>query len=137
MSVPMFVPIETPEAPLPFGHYAQAIRLGNLLVTSGQLPIDPASGNLIGGDAGTLARRVLANLDAVLQAGGSRRACVLRVNVYLTDLSEGPKVNEAFAEFFGEKHRPTRTTVVVKHLPMGAAIEMDAIAWVPGAAECI
>ena len=126
----MITPVKTTEAPAAVGHYHQALRAGGLLFLSGQLPIDPATGKLVEGGAAALARRALDNLDAVLRAGGSRRDCVLRVTVFLTDPAQGPDVNRAFGEFFGE-HRPTRTTVVVKALPLGAALEMDAIACAP------
>lgn len=126
----MIHPVKTPHAPQAIGHYEQGLRLGNLIFTSGQLPVDPTTGSLIGGDASELALRVLQNVEAVLKAAGGRKESVLRMNVYLTDASQGPKVNAVFAEFFGA-HRPTRTTVVVKQLPLGAALEMDAIAAAP------
>jgi 2-iminobutanoate/2-iminopropanoate deaminase len=127
----MLTPISAPAAPAPVGHYVPAIRLGDLLFLSGQLPIDPATKTPVTGDTLALARQVLSNLGAVLRAAGSRPNCVLRVNVYLTDPGQGPKVNAALVDFFGEEHRPTRTTVIVAGLPLGAPLEMDAIAWVP------
>ena len=128
----MLAPIETPQTPAPVGHYAQGLRVGNLLFTSGQLPMDPTTQTFVSGDIGVLARRVLDNLAAVVRAGGSTKEHILRVNVYLTDPLHAVKVNTAFAAFFGPEHKPTRTTVVVAQLPLGAALEMDAIAWVPG-----
>jgi len=120
-------PVSTPRAPKAIGPYVQAIADGDLLFCSGQIAIDPATGKLDGTDAAAQTRRVLANLRAVLEAGGARLDTVLKTTVFLADLKDFPAVNAAYAEAFGA-HRPARATVQVAGLPMGALVEIDAIA---------
>jgi 2-iminobutanoate/2-iminopropanoate deaminase len=119
-------PIDTGDAPAPGGAYSQAVRHGDLLFCSGQLALDPASGELIKQDAAGQARRCLENLEAVCQAAGARLARAVRLTVYLTDMAEFPRVDEAYAEFF-EADPPARVTVQVSALPRGADVEIDAI----------
>ena len=120
-------PVETPQAPKAIGPYAQAIRAGGLVYTSGQIGIDPATGALVPGGIEAQTRRVLENLKAVLAASGSSLEKVLRVTVYLTDLGHFQAMNRIFAEYL-DAHRPARSTVGVAALPMGALVEMDMIA---------
>lgn len=120
--------IRTNEAPAPVGPYSQAIRAGQLLFASGQIPLDPATGKLVPGEIEDEARRVLANLEAVLRAGGSGLDRVVKATVYLTDLSLFPRVNAVYAEFFSTEPAPARVTVGVASLPLGARVEIDAIA---------
>jgi 2-iminobutanoate/2-iminopropanoate deaminase len=119
--------IASPDAPKAIGPYSQAIRAGNLLFTSGQIALDPATGNLVEGDFEEQARRVFDNLRAVLTAAGASFSNVTRATVYLTDLGNFATLNAVYAEYFGE-HKPARTTVGVAGLPKGASVEIDLIA---------
>jgi len=119
--------IRTAKAPAPVGPYEQAIRAGGFLFLSGQVAIDPATGQFLHGDIAAQTRRVLDNVKAVLESGGSSLARVVRVTVYLADMSEFSRMNEVYSEFFGDT-RPARSTIAVKGLPAGAAVEIDAIA---------
>jgi 2-iminobutanoate/2-iminopropanoate deaminase len=119
--------IASPDAPKAIGPYSQAVRAGNLLFTSGQIALDPATGNLVEGDFEEQARRVFDNLRAVLTAAGASFSNVTRATVYLTDLGNFATLNAVYAEYFGE-HKPARTTVGVAGLPKGASVEIDLIA---------
>ena len=120
--------ISTTEAPAAIGPYSQAVVHGGLVYCSGQIPLDPASGALIGGDdVAAQTRQVLANLDAVLRAAGSSRAQVLRTGVFLRDMADFAAMNAVYAEFFGET-RPARATVAVAGLPRDVRVEIDCIA---------
>jgi 2-iminobutanoate/2-iminopropanoate deaminase len=110
------------------GPYVQALTHGGLLFVSGQIPLDPESGALVEGGIETQTERVIANLRSVLEAGGSSLERVLRTTVYLTDLSQFPRVNEVYARHFGGDPRPARVTIQAAALPLGAQIEIDAIA---------
>jgi len=125
--------VETSDAPAPVGPYSQAIVHDGLVFASGQIPLDPASGELVGDGIEAQTERVIANLAAVLEAAGSGLPHVLRTTIYLTDLSLFSRVNEVYARFFGAAPSPARATVEVSALPLGAAVEMDAIAAVPEA----
>lgn len=122
-------PIESPDAPKAIGPYSQAIecRPTRILFLSGQIPIDPRTGMMVGGTVQDEARQVLANLDAVLNAARLDRWNVVRTTIYLTDIADFAAVNEVYGEFFGD-HRPARATVQVAALPKGARVEIDAIA---------
>lgn len=119
--------IASGDAPKAIGPYSQAIRSNGLLFTSGQIALDPASGELVKGDFSAQARRVFQNLEAVLRAGGASFSRVTRATVYLTDLSNFQTLNGIYAEYFGD-HKPARTTVGVKELPRGSQVEIDLIA---------
>ncbi len=119
--------IATEQAPKAIGPYSQAAGAGNLVFLSGQIPLEPASGAMVEGDFAAQARRVLANLDAVLRAAGCGRDQVVKTTVYLTDLGRFAEFNEVYAAFFGE-HRPARAVVGVAGLPRGAAVEVEAVA---------
>lgn len=122
--------IRTEGAPAPVGPYSQAIRAGDLVFASGQIPLDPDSGKIVGGEIEDEARQALANLAAVLAAAGSGLERVVKATVYLTDLSLFPRVNVVYAEAFKFDPAPARVTVGVASLPLGAHVEIDAIALV-------
>jgi 2-iminobutanoate/2-iminopropanoate deaminase len=119
--------LATNDAPKAIGPYSQAVRSGNLLFLSGQIPLDPATGELVQGDFPSQVRRVFDNLKAVLAAAGATFAHVTRATVYLTDLGNFQTLNGIYAEYFGE-HKPARSTVGVASLPKGANVEIDLIA---------
>src|SRR3972149_4871693 len=119
--------IQTDKAPRAIGPYAQAIKVDGLLFTSGQIALDPATGRLIDGDISAQTRRVLENLKAVLESGGSSLNQVVKATVYLTDLSAFSKMNEVYAEYLGPV-KPARSTVGVARLPLGASVEIDLVA---------
>ncbi|MEK7284664.1 MAG: RidA family protein [Chloroflexota bacterium] len=115
------------DAPKAVGPYSQAILAGELVFCSGQIPLDPATGQLVEGDIAAQTGRVLDNLAAVLAAAGSDLAHVVKTTVFLADLGDFAAMNEAYATRFGE-HRPARSTVQVAALPRGARIEIECIA---------
>lgn len=120
--------ISTERAPRAIGPYSQAIRAGNLLFCSGQIPIDPATDELAGpGDVTVQTRQVLDNLGAVLEAAGVGFDAVVKTTVYLKSMVDYPVVNEVYAERFGEC-RPARAAVEVSRLPKDVSVEIDAIA---------
>ena len=114
-------------APAPVGPYSQAIRHAGVVYLSGQIPLDPATGKLVGDDIEAQTERVLENLRAVLSEAGSGFPQLLRVSVFLMDMREFPRFNAVYARVLGEA-RPARSTVQVAALPLGARIEIDAIA---------
>lgn len=119
--------IQTDAAPAAIGPYSQATVGAGLLFTAGQIPMDPETGEIVEGDVVAQARRVFANLDAVLRAGGSGWDRVLKATVFLQDMADFPRVNEVYAEVMGSA-RPARSTVQVAALPRGVLIEIDLIA---------
>jgi 2-iminobutanoate/2-iminopropanoate deaminase len=114
-------------APAPVGPYSQAIRHAGVVYLSGQIPLDPATGKLVGDDIEAQTERVLENLRAVLSEAGSGFPQLLRVSVFLIDMREFPRFNAVYARILGDA-RPARSTVQVAALPLGARIEIDAIA---------
>ena len=118
--------IETLDAPQAIGTYSQGIKSGNLVFTSGQIPLNPETGELINGDFKSEISQVLTNLNAVLKSGGSSLKQAVKLTVFLTDLSYFPQVNEVFKEFFPE-NPPARSAVQVSALPMNAKIEIEAV----------
>jgi 2-iminobutanoate/2-iminopropanoate deaminase len=118
--------IETLDAPQAIGTYSQGIKSGNLVFTSGQIPLNPETGELINGDFKSEISQVLTNLNAVLKSGGSSLKQAVKLTVFLTDLSYFPQVNEVFKEFFSE-NPPARSAVEVSALPMNAKIEIEAV----------
>ena len=124
--------IQTSDAPAAIGPYSQAIRTGELLFVSGQIPIDPATGALVEGDVERATRRVMDNLGAILSAAGSGFEYVLKTTIYLVDLGDFAVMNAAYGSYF-PKEPPARATVQVSALPKGARVEIDAIARIPGA----
>ena len=121
-------PVLTDAAPAPIGPYSQAVIQDAVVYCSGQIPIDPASGALVEGEIEQQTRQVLSNLKAVVDAAGSSLERVLHTTVYITNLSLFPRVNTVYQEFFRSAPAPARSTVEVAGLPMGAQIEIDAIA---------
>jgi 2-iminobutanoate/2-iminopropanoate deaminase len=117
----------TPAAPAAIGPYSQAVQAGDLLFVSGQIPLDPATGQLVSGDVRAQAERVLENLTAILDAAGCGTIDVVRTTIYLVDLANFATVNEVYARFFQAPY-PARSTVQVAALPRGAEVEIDAIA---------
>jgi 2-iminobutanoate/2-iminopropanoate deaminase len=118
--------VSTDEAPEAIGPYSQAIRTGSLLFCSGQIPLDPSSGELVKLDVVGQARRCLDNLAAVCAAAGTELANAVRCTVYLTDVNDFGRVNEVYAEYFADEP-PARVAVGVAALPKGADVEIDAI----------
>lgn len=118
--------IASDHAPKAIGPYSQAVQVGNTLYTSGQIPLDPTTGELIAGDIDAQARRVFDNLRAVIEAAGASFADVARVGIYLTDLSNFATVNAVMAEYFQQPY-PARSTIGVAALPRGAQVEVDLV----------
>jgi 2-iminobutanoate/2-iminopropanoate deaminase len=118
--------IETDGAPAAVGPYSQAIRTGDLLFCSGQIPLDPSSGELVKEAAPGQARRCLQSLSAVCEAAGGSLANAVRLTVYLSDMNDFQRVNEVYAEFF-EGDPPARVAAGVAALPRGADVEIDAV----------
>ena len=119
--------ITSPDAPNPAGAYSPALRVGQLLFMSGQIPIDPKTGQLVTGDAAVHARRAMDNLGALLKAAGLSFANVVRTTVFLADMNDFAAVNEVYASYFGDP-KPARVTVQAAKLPREARVEIDAIA---------
>jgi 2-iminobutanoate/2-iminopropanoate deaminase len=122
--------ISTDGAPRAIGPYSQAIAEGGFLFLSGQIPLDPATGELVSGDLKTGVERVFDNLEAILKSQGLGLDDVVRTTVYLLRMSDFAEMNAIYARRFGN-HRPARSTVAVAELPKGAAVEIDAIARLP------
>ena len=119
--------IHSDDAPKAIGPYSQAVKAGNVIYTSGQVSLDPKTGELVTGDFASQARRVFENLRAVLEAGGAGFRNVTKATVFLTDLANFGALNLIYAEYFGD-HKPARTTVQVAGLPKGAQVEIDLVA---------
>jgi 2-iminobutanoate/2-iminopropanoate deaminase len=118
--------VQAANAPAAIGPYVHAIRTGGLLFCSGQIPLDPRSGDLVGTTAGEQAGRCLENLAAVCEAAGTTLGDAVRVTVYLTDMRTFPEVNEVYGSFF-ESDPPARVAIGVAALPRGAKVEIDAV----------
>ena len=119
--------VSTSKAPEAIGPYSQAVVVGDLMFTAGQIPLDPATKKLVDGAVASQTERVLLNLTAVLEAAGLSLGNVVKTTVYLADMADFPAMNEVYARFFGD-HKPARATVQVAGLPMGVSVEIDAIA---------
>ena len=119
--------VATPKAPKAIGPYSQAVKINGVLYTSGQIALDPATGNLVEGDFSAQARRVFDNLAGVLREAKTDFQHVTKATVYLTDLANFATLNAIYGEYFGE-HKPARTTVGVSQLPRGAQVEIDLVA---------
>jgi 2-iminobutanoate/2-iminopropanoate deaminase len=122
--------VETPAAPTPVGPYSQAVVAGGFVFASGQIPLDPRTGKLVGGEIEAQTERVLDNLRAVLEAAGSSLDRVVRASVYLADLAAFPRMNAVYARYFASDPKPARSTVQVAALPLGAQVEIDVVAHV-------
>jgi 2-iminobutanoate/2-iminopropanoate deaminase len=119
--------IATSDAPKAIGPYSQAVRLDGMLYTSGQVALDPATGELVGSDFTAQTRRVFENLKAVLAEAGADFNKVVKATVFVTDLANFQTLNAIYAEYMGD-HKPARTTVQVSGLPKGALVEIDLVA---------
>jgi 2-iminobutanoate/2-iminopropanoate deaminase len=119
----------TDKAPAPIGPYNQAIRAGDYLFCSGQIALDPVTGELVGSDAATQARQAMRNLGAVLEAAGARFDDVVKTTIFLLDMNDFAAVNAVYAESFGTLP-PARSTVAVAALPKGGRVEVEAVAFI-------
>ena len=119
--------ISTPKAPAAIGPYSQAIRVGNLVFTSGQIPIDPATGVFVEGGIKEQTRQSLSNVQAILEEAGLSMSHVVKTTVFLADMNDFADMNAVYAEFFSEPY-PARSAVAVKTLPKGALVEIEVIA---------
>lgn len=119
--------VHTDKAPAAIGPYSQAVAANGFLFTAGQIALDPASGQVIDGDVVAQTERVLANLRAVLEAGGSAFEDVVKTTVFLSDMADFPRMNEVYAKAFG-KSRPARSTIQAAGLPRGVLVEIEAVA---------
>ena len=133
MSSTLLKATNTSSAPAPVGPYSQAIIAGDWVYCSGQIALDPATGEMIGnGNIEKETKQVLKNLIAVIEAAGGEISNVIRTTIYLTDLNDFAKVNEIYAETFCTAPSPARACVEVSNLPKGGKIEIDCIAWLGG-----
>jgi reactive intermediate/imine deaminase len=121
--------IHTDRAPAAIGTYSQAVRVGDTVYLSGQIPLDPATKELVTGDIEAEIRRSFENLKAVAEAAGTTLASAVKVNVYLTDLAHFGKVNEVMAQYCRQPY-PARAAIGVAQLPRGARVEIDCVLWV-------
>ena len=119
--------LSTSKAPAAIGPYSQAIQVGNLVFASGQIPIDPATGNFVAGGVKEQARQSLTNVKAILEEAGLSLDNVVKTTVFLADMNDFADVNAVYAEFFAEPY-PARSAVAVKTLPKGALVEIEVIA---------
>ena len=119
--------VATGDAPKAIGPYSQGIKVHGFVYTSGQIPLDPATGELVGGPFEDQVHRVFRNLQAILTAAGTDFSRVIKATVYVTDLANFGTLNSIYASYFGD-HKPARTTVQVPALPKGATVEIDMIA---------
>jgi 2-iminobutanoate/2-iminopropanoate deaminase len=123
------IQIQTTQAPAAIGPYSQAIRVGQFIYTSGQIPLDPVSGEMVGSDVQTQTHRVLQNLSAVLQSAGSSLKSVVKTTVFLSTMSDFQAMNAVYATYF-EGVPPARSTVAVAELPRKALVEIECVALV-------
>ena len=119
--------ITTSQAPAAIGPYSQAIRVGNLLYTSGQIPINPATGSFVEGGIKEQTRQSLSNIKAILEEAGLTMAHVVKTTVFMADMNDFADMNAVYAEFFAEPY-PARSAVAVKTLPKGALVEIEVVA---------
>ncbi len=119
--------VTSPDAPKAIGPYSSAIRSGQLLFVSGQVPVDPVTGQMVGGDIAAQTERVLDNIGALLRAGGLTFADVVRTTVFLADMNDFTAMNDAYRSYFSEPY-PARSTIQAARLPRDARVEIDAIA---------
>ena len=119
--------ISTTKAPAAIGPYSQAIQVGNLVYTSGQLPIDPATGNFPEGGIKEQTRQSISNIQAILQEAGLTMGSLIKTTVFMADMNDFADMNSVYAEFFSEPY-PARSAVAVKSLPKGALVEIEVVA---------
>ena len=123
-------PISTEHAPAAIGPYSQGMRSGNLIFTSGQIPVDPASGTIIAVGIEAQVHQVLKNLTAVLEAEGLTLANIVKTTVFLKDLGDFQTLNAIYAEYFAD-HKPARSTIQVAKLPLDSLVEIECVAEIP------
>lgn len=123
----MLEKIYTDQAPAAIGPYSQAIKIENTLYTSGQIPVDPTNGKIISTEITEQAQQVMKNLQAVLEEGGSNLNSVIKTTCFLTDMADFAAFNEVYGSYFGD-HKPARSCVAVKELPLNVRVEVEAIA---------
>lgn len=121
--------VSTDKAPKAIGPYEQAVKIGEFIYVSGQIPLDPKTGNLVDGDIKAQTRRVMENLKAIVEAGGSSFDKVIKATVFLKSIGDFAAMNEVYAEYLGHA-KPARSTVAVADLPRGALVEIDLVALV-------
>ena len=121
------IKVRTSEAPAAIGPYSQAIRCGQFVYTSGQIPLDPATGEIVGTDIQTQTQRVLQNVQALLKGAGASLDSVIKTTVFLTNMNDFQAMNTVYASYFGN-HTPARSTVAVAELPRKALIEIECVA---------
>ena len=119
--------ISTPKAPAAIGPYSQAIQVGNLIYTSGQIPIDPATGQFVEGGIKEQTRQSLSNIQAILQEAGLTMTSVVKTTVFMANMADFAEMNSVYAEFFTEPY-PARSAVAVKTLPKNALVEIEVVA---------
>lgn len=119
--------VHTSNAPAAVGPYSQGVKAGNMMFVSGQMPVVPATGEKVEGDAGEKARQCMENVLAILKEGGLTADNIIKTTIFLTDINDFGAVNEVYASFFGEKY-PARSCVEVSRLPKGVDVEIEAIA---------
>jgi 2-iminobutanoate/2-iminopropanoate deaminase len=120
--------VNTENAPAPIGPYNQAVKSGHLLYTSGQIPVDPATGTKVDGGIREQAIQVLENLKAVLESEGASFDDVIKTTVFLADMADFPELNAVYAEYFDEATAPARSTIQVAALPLGSLVEIELVA---------
>jgi 2-iminobutanoate/2-iminopropanoate deaminase len=120
--------LRSSQAPAPIGPYSQAIAVGNLVFVSGQIPLDPDSGEMVAGDIATLTRRCMDSIVAILGEAGLSARNIVKTNIYLADMSEFAKMNEAYASYFTAGIPPARAAVQPATLPKNARVEIEVIA---------
>ena len=123
-------PLHTQDAPAAIGPYSQAVQIGPFLYTAGQVPIDPATGQLIDGDIEVQTARALSNVQAIIEAAGGKLGDVIKTTVFLQDMGEFQAMNGVYARYF-DSEPPARSAVEVAALPLGARIEIEAVAYLP------
>lgn len=120
--------LNTENAPAPIGPYNQAVKSAHLLYTSGQIPIDPATGKMVEGGIREQSIQVMENLKAVVEAAGSTLEAVIKTTVFLADMGDFPVFNTIYADYFIEENAPARSTIQVAALPLGALVEIELVA---------
>lgn len=123
--------VNTPKAPAPIGPYNQAVWAGNFLYVSGQIPIDPSTGDLVTGDIRAETERSMRNLQAILEAAGLGFKQVVKSTIFLSDMELFTEVNEVYGSYFTEENAPARETVAVRHLPRYVNVEISVVAYRP------
>ena len=124
----MLIATNTPDAPAAIGPYSQAIRCGDLLFTSGQIPLDAKTGEIVGNSISTQAEQVMKNIDALLKANGIGFGSVIKTTCFLTDMADFAAFNEVYSKYFDSDPKPARSTVAVRGLPKGVLCEVETVA---------